>query len=140
MKTSSSLHPHHHFPSTKFYTSITTRVYIRTQLSFPAKVFLCQAKSGTNGSLNVRVMPPTLLAAEKEEAKAVLMLFLKKEGLSNAIAARTVNKSDPFIDHLVSVLHSKHKSRYLGENLQHLKSGMLLSHTLNLFSKSTVIV
>ncbi|RYQ86549.1 hypothetical protein Ahy_B10g106216 isoform A [Arachis hypogaea] len=68
---------------------------------------------GTNGSLNVRVMPPTLLAAEKEEAKAVLMLFLKKEGLSNAIAARTVNKSDPFIDHLVSVLHSKHKSRYL---------------------------
>ncbi|RYR32499.1 hypothetical protein Ahy_A10g047053 isoform D [Arachis hypogaea] len=88
-------------------------VYIRTQLSFPAKVFLCQAKSGTNGSINVRVMPPTLLAAEKEEAKAVLMLFLKKEGLSNAIAARTVNKSDPFIDHLVSVLHSKHKSRYL---------------------------
>ncbi|RYR32497.1 hypothetical protein Ahy_A10g047053 isoform E [Arachis hypogaea] len=24
MKASSSLHPHHHFPSTKLYTSITT--------------------------------------------------------------------------------------------------------------------
>ena len=69
--------------------------------------------SGTDGSLNIRAMPPTLLAAEKEEAKAVLTLFLKKQGLSNAIAARTINKSDLFIDHLVSVLHSKHKSRYL---------------------------
>jgi mTERF domain-containing protein len=40
-------------------------------------------------------------------------LFLKKQGLSNAVAARTINKSDIFIDHLVSRLHSVHKSRYL---------------------------
>ncbi|KAE8077139.1 hypothetical protein FH972_015733 [Carpinus fangiana] len=40
-------------------------------------------------------------------------LFLKKQGLSNAVAARTINKSDLFIDHLVSRLHSIHKSQYL---------------------------
>jgi mTERF domain-containing protein len=59
------------------------------------------------------VVPPALLAAEKEEAKAVLTLFLKKQGLSNSVASRTINKSDIFIDHLVSRLHSVHKSRYL---------------------------
>ncbi|GLT54703.1 hypothetical protein SLA2020_278820 [Shorea laevis] len=88
----------------------------RTQLSFPAKLFSCQAKftdSGTDGSFNLKVVPPALLAAEKEEAKAVLTLFLKKQGLSNAVASRTINKSDLFIDHLVSRLHSIHKSRYL---------------------------
>lgn len=58
-------------------------------------------------------MSPTLFAAEKEEAKAVLTLFLKKQGLSNAAASRTINKSDRFVDHLVSQLHSIHKSRYL---------------------------
>jgi len=69
--------------------------------------------SGIDGSLNLKVVSPTLLVAEKEEAKAVLTLFLKKQGLSNAIAARTSKKSDHFIDHLVSRLHSKHKSWYL---------------------------
>ena len=58
-------------------------------------------------------MSPALLAAEKEEAKAVLTLFLKKQGLSNTIAARTINKSELFVDHLVARLHSVHKSRYL---------------------------
>ncbi|XP_057445663.1 transcription termination factor MTERF5, chloroplastic isoform X2 [Lotus japonicus] len=109
MKAFSSFQPPQHFPCTRFFSSITTR----TQLSFHAKAFYCQAKSGIDGSLNLRVMPPTLLAAEKEEAKAVLCLFFKKQGLSNAVAARTINKSDLFIDHLVSKLHSKHKSRYL---------------------------
>ncbi|XP_048317826.2 transcription termination factor MTERF5, chloroplastic [Ziziphus jujuba] len=88
----------------------------RTQLAFVRKIFLCQANfadSGVNGSYSLKVVPHTLLAAEKEEAKAVLTLFLKKQGLSNAIAARTINKSDLFIDHLVSRLHSIHKSRYL---------------------------
>ncbi|GFY98359.1 proteinaceous RNase P 3 [Actinidia rufa] len=68
-------------------------------------------------SFGLRVVPPSLLAAEKEEAKAVLTMFLKKQGLSNAVTTRTINKSDerskPFIDHLVSRLHSVHKSRYL---------------------------
>ena len=72
------------------------------------------AESGVDGlSISLRVVPPSLLAAEKEEAKAVLSLFLKKQGLSNAVAARTINKSELFIDHLVSRLHSVHKSRYL---------------------------
>ncbi|RDY11331.1 Transcription termination factor MTERF5, chloroplastic, partial [Mucuna pruriens] len=109
MKTFSSIQPPHHFRCTRFFSHTATRI----QLSFPAKVFFCQAKSGIEGTLNVQVVPPTLLAAEKEEAKAVLTLFLKKQGLSNAVAARTINKSDLFIDHLVSKLHSKHKSWYL---------------------------
>lgn len=66
-----------------------------------------------DGSFSLRVVPPNLLAAEKEEAKAVLTLFLKKQGLTNAAAARTINKSDLFIDHLIARLHSVHKSRYL---------------------------
>lgn len=89
----------------------------RVQLSFPVKLFSCQAKyaadSGLDGSVSLRVVSPTLLAAEKEEAKAVLTLFLKKQGLSNSVAARTINKSDLFIEHLVSRLHYVHKSRYL---------------------------
>ncbi|KAL3644041.1 Transcription termination factor mterf5, chloroplastic [Castilleja foliolosa] len=82
-----------------------------TELTIPQKAFFPRAKQ--NGSFSLRLVPPTLLAAEKEEAKAVLTLFLKKQGLSNAVAARTINKSDAFVDHLVSRLHSVHKSRYL---------------------------
>lgn len=76
-------------------------------------IIYSDADSGIDGSSNVRVVSPTLLAAEKEEAKAVLTLFLKKQGLSNVVAARTINKSDLFIDHLISRLHFVHKSRYL---------------------------
>lgn len=79
-------------------------------------------------AVSIREMPLTLLAAEKEEAKAVLTLFLKKQGLSNAAAARTINKSDLFIDHLVSQLHSIHKSRYL-VGLPSVK----LSHSLSIY-------
>jgi mTERF domain-containing protein len=71
------------------------------------------ADSEIDGSFNLKVVSPTLLAAEREEAKAVLTLFLKKQGLSNSIASRTINKSDHFIDHLIATLHSIHKSRYL---------------------------
>ncbi|KAI9110052.1 hypothetical protein K1719_019093 [Acacia pycnantha] len=92
-----------HSSWTRAYTSM------RTQPHHIAKVFFCRAKN--DGSS--KSVPPTLLAAEKEEAKAVLTLFLKKQGLSNAVAARTINKSDVFIDHLVSKIHSKHKSWYL---------------------------
>lgn len=59
------------------------------------------------------MVSPALLAAEKEEARAVLTLFLKKQGLSPTVAARTINKSEHFVDHLVDRLHSVHKSRYL---------------------------
>ncbi|KAF3435195.1 hypothetical protein FNV43_RR22282 [Rhamnella rubrinervis] len=63
-----------------------------------------------NGSFSLKVVPPTLLEAEKDEAKAVLTLFLKKQHLSNAVASRTMQKSDHFIDHIVSRLHSAYKS------------------------------
>ncbi|KAL7135907.1 hypothetical protein ABFS83_11G129800 [Erythranthe nasuta] len=100
------------FPS----ISRSTFPHSRTELIVPQKVFFLRAKhaeSGIDGSVSLRLVSPSLLAAEKEEAKAVLTLFLKKQGLSNAVAARTINKSDPFIDHLVSRLHSVHKARYL---------------------------
>ncbi|XP_044478317.1 transcription termination factor MTERF5, chloroplastic-like isoform X2 [Mangifera indica] len=88
----------------------------RTQLTFPVKLFFCQATlafSSGNGSFNSTVVPPILLAAEKEEAKSVLSLFLKKQGLSKVVVAKTIAKSDVFINHLVSRIHSVHKSRYL---------------------------
>ncbi|KAE8647486.1 hypothetical protein Csa_003236 [Cucumis sativus] len=91
---------------------ITTQ---RVQVSFQRKLFSCRSRSDSeiDGSANLKVVSPALLTAEKEEAKAVLTLFLKKQGLSNAIAARTINKSDSFIDHLLLRLHLIHKSRYL---------------------------
>ncbi|KAL5751778.1 hypothetical protein ACOSQ2_022285 [Xanthoceras sorbifolium] len=103
------------FDSSPLFT--TTFSLSRIQLTFPKKIFFCQAKfaadSELGGSFSSEIVPPTLIAAEKEEAKAVLTLFLKKQGLSKSIAARTINKSELFIDHLVSRLHSVHKSRYL---------------------------
>ncbi|XP_010556273.1 PREDICTED: transcription termination factor MTERF5, chloroplastic isoform X2 [Tarenaya hassleriana] len=90
----------------------------RTQLWFTEKLIFRQEKSAVRFknlvvSFNPRPVPPSLIIAEKEEAKAVLSLFLKKLGFSNTFAVRTINKSDLFIDHLVSRLHSVHKSRYL---------------------------
>ncbi|KAL3521707.1 hypothetical protein ACH5RR_019856 [Cinchona calisaya] len=93
------------------------RPFYRTHFPSSRRLFFCRAKyaaeSGIDGSINLRMVPPTLLAAEKEEAKAVLTLFLKKQGLTNALAARIINKSEAFVDHLISRLHSVHKSRYL---------------------------
>ncbi|KAJ0039572.1 hypothetical protein Pint_26844 [Pistacia integerrima] len=86
------------------------------QITFPEKLFFCRAKlalSSGNGSFKSIVVPPTLLAAEKEEAKSVLSLFLKKQGLSKVVAAKTIIKSDLLIDHLLSRLHFVHKSQYL---------------------------
>ncbi|GJM85459.1 hypothetical protein PR202_ga01907 [Eleusine coracana subsp. coracana] len=54
-----------------------------------------------------------LLAAEREEAKAVLSLFLRQKGLRSTLAARIVNKSDGFIEHLVSKLQNTYRSRYV---------------------------
>ncbi|KAK9117503.1 hypothetical protein Sjap_016450 [Stephania japonica] len=71
------------------------------------------AKSVANGVHNFNTMPSSLLAAEKEEAKAVLALFLRRQGLSSLVATRTINKSKRFINHLVSRLHSVFKTRYL---------------------------
>ncbi|XP_058227798.1 transcription termination factor MTERF5, chloroplastic-like [Rhododendron vialii] len=95
----------------------------RTQLTFPSKLFFCRAKYaelGNAGSQNLIFAPANPLLAEKEEAKAVLTLFLKKRCLSKVVAARTVDKSALFIDHHVSRLHSVHKNRYLGGSRQEL--------------------
>lgn len=62
---------------------------------------------------DLSTIPSSLLTAEREEAKAVLTLFLRKQGLSNTVSARIINKSDRFIDHLILKLQSIHKSRYL---------------------------
>lgn len=67
------------------------------------------ADSPVNDSFNSRVEPPTLLAAERKEAMSVLTVFLMQQVLSKAVAARTINKSDHFIKHLVSRLYSTHK-------------------------------
>jgi mTERF domain-containing protein, mitochondrial len=53
-----------------------------------------------------------LLIAEREEAKAVLSLFLRQKGLRSTLAARITNKSDGFIDHLVSKLQNNYRSLY----------------------------
>ncbi|KAF7134729.1 hypothetical protein RHSIM_Rhsim08G0044500 [Rhododendron simsii] len=103
-----------------FGYSLEMRIKPRTQLTFPNKLFFCRAKyaeSGNTGSHNLIFAPANPLVTEKEEAKAVLTLFLKKRGLSNAVAARTVDKSALFIDHLVSRIHFDHKNRYPGTEL-----------------------
>lgn len=105
----------------------------RSQVHFPRKLFFFRSNSGESeiyGTSGVRTVSPSLLASEKEEAKAILTLFLKKQGLSNAVAVRTTNKSDLFINHLVFQLHSLHRSRYLEGNLQLLKFGSHLFPTL----------
>lgn len=92
-------------------------------------------ESGNAGSSTLRVAPAILLDAEKE-AKAVLTLFLKKQGLSKAVATRTINKAALFVDHLVSRLHSVHKTRYLvGSSTTYysLEHSFVMSY---LFSKS----
>ncbi|CAI9086976.1 OLC1v1020921C1 [Oldenlandia corymbosa var. corymbosa] len=103
------------FPRT--ISSSLTPLSHRTQFLSPLRLILCRsrlaAESEIHGSFNQRMVPASLLTAEKEEAKAVLTLFLKKQGFSNAVAARIVNKSDPFVDHLVARLHTMHKSHYL---------------------------
>lgn len=88
----------------------------RIQLKVLHQFVACRAKIyeyDATGSYGVTTVPTSLLVAEREEAKAVLSLFLRKQGLSYSVAARTINKSEPFIDHLISKLHSIHKSRYL---------------------------
>ncbi|KAI3985681.1 hypothetical protein MKX01_033964 [Papaver californicum] len=88
----------------------------RTQICFPRQLLLFRAKSAesqVDELQNFRAVPSAVLTSEKEEAKAFLTLFLKNQGLSSAVAARTINKSDHFIDHLVSRLHSVHKTWYL---------------------------
>ncbi|XP_071731162.1 transcription termination factor MTERF5, chloroplastic [Rutidosis leptorrhynchoides] len=83
----------------------------RTQLSFPQKIFFCRAE--IDGSVSLVNVPPNLLLAEREEAKAVLHMFLTSQGLNRLNAARKMKKLDLFIDHLLLRLHTVYKTRYL---------------------------
>lgn len=78
---------------------------------------ICNAQSYTDELWVAAPQSPAsvrsrLLAAEREEAKAVLSLFLRQKGLRSTLAARIVNKSDGFIEHLVSKLQIAYRSRY----------------------------
>ncbi|WJX27727.1 hypothetical protein P8452_16514 [Trifolium repens] len=58
MKTFSSIQPPHNFHFAPFFSSTS----IRTRVPFTARIFFCHAKSGTNESVNIQVLPPMLLA------------------------------------------------------------------------------
>ncbi|CAN8232128.1 unnamed protein product [Cochlearia groenlandica] len=107
-------------PSEIFLIARRDKPIKRTHLLFNGKLHfrqeplgLVRLKNRVATAYSARPVPPNLIAAEKEEAKAVLTLFFKKQGLSNSVSVKIINKSDLFIDHLVSKLHSIHKSRYL---------------------------
>ncbi|KAL2649907.1 hypothetical protein R1flu_018035 [Riccia fluitans] len=58
------------------------------------------------------------LVGEREEAKGVLSQFLRSRGFTSAVASRTVKNATLFTAHLLSLLHSQHRARYLaGEEL-----------------------
>ncbi|ESQ56141.1 hypothetical protein EUTSA_v10025001mg [Eutrema salsugineum] len=104
-------------PSEIFFIARRANPITRAQLWFTGRLSFRQETFGVRlknrVEFNPRPVPPNLIAAEKEEAKAVLTLFFKKQGLSNSVSVRIINKSEHFIDHLVSRLHSVHKARYL---------------------------
>nr|XP_043615176.1 transcription termination factor MTERF5, chloroplastic [Erigeron canadensis] len=83
----------------------------RTQLSFPQRLFFCRAE--IDGSVSLVNVPPNLLLAEREEAKAVLHMFLTSQGLNRLNASRKMKKLDLFVDHLLLRLHTVYKTRYL---------------------------
>ncbi|KAG0454959.1 hypothetical protein HPP92_023879 [Vanilla planifolia] len=87
------------------------RVQFRFSQSFSACKMKMDESEADDHSLSL--IPFSLLASEREEAKAILSLFLRQQGFSSAVAARITNKSDLFIDHLISKLHELHRSRYV---------------------------
>ena len=66
-----------------------------------------------DGSVSLVNVPANLLVAEKEEAKAVLHMYLTSLGMNRLNAARKMKKLDLFIDHLLLRLHTVYKTRYL---------------------------
>eukprot|EP01018_Ginkgo_biloba_P031802 Gb_15845 [translate_table: standard] len=89
--------------TTMFYYSLNW-----TRYKMPSFILKWQGDAFMNLAIDSRQ-----LASEREEAKAMILPFLKRLGLSNAVAARTLKKSDHFIMHLISILHSCYRTRYL---------------------------
>lgn len=93
-------------------SSVSSRSYgFRPQLSFPQRLLFCRAE--TDASVSLVNVPPNLLLAEREEAKAVLHMFLTNQGMNRLTAARKMKKLDRFVDHLMLRLHTVYKTRYL---------------------------
>ncbi|GAB2229740.1 hypothetical protein Droror1_Dr00013992 [Drosera rotundifolia] len=112
MRTSSAVQ----FPHIFFAPKTAVFPISRLLLPLPAKVKCFQGKlaeSGLDGSSCLKPVAVTVLTSKKEEAKDILTLFLKQQGLSSTVAATVVNKSDLFLEHLVSRLHILHKTGYL---------------------------
>ncbi|CAK9220192.1 unnamed protein product [Sphagnum troendelagicum] len=53
------------------------------------------------------------MACEREEAKAMVVDYLKGRGVSAPIAARVVNKASRFVAHLLALLRSRYRTRYI---------------------------
>ncbi|CAL5057283.1 unnamed protein product [Urochloa decumbens] len=92
-------------PSCKSCTLVSRQLPICNAQSYADELWVAAPQSPAS-------VRSRLLAAEREEAKAVLSLFLRQKGLRSTLAARIVNKSDGFIEHLVSKLQIAYRSRY----------------------------
>jgi hypothetical protein len=57
------------------------------------------------------------MAAEREEAKAMAVDFLRARGVSAPLAARAVKKANRLIAHLLSLLRASYRTRYLAGTL-----------------------
>lgn len=75
------------------------------------------AVSKLEGILANEERPSTIdckqLTAEREEAKALLLQFLKNLGLSTALSTRVAKKGGRFVDHLLSILHTRYHHDYV---------------------------
>eukprot|EP00249_Psilotum_nudum_P019401 c27233_g1_i2 orf=250-1797(+) len=68
---------------------------------------MCRIKGGEDKGLEKAVTSKQLVT-EREEAKALLVQFLKKMGINTAVAIQIVNKAGFFLSHIMSVLHSRY--------------------------------
>ncbi|CAI9283385.1 unnamed protein product [Lactuca saligna] len=95
------------------FAAASSSVSSRSQLSFPQTQRLLFCRAETDASVSLVNVPPNLLLAEREEAKAVLRMFLTNQGMNRLTAARKMKKLDRFVDHLMLRLHTVYKTRYL---------------------------
>ncbi|KAI3500985.1 hypothetical protein L1887_36815 [Cichorium endivia] len=91
----------------RLFGAASSSVSSRTQLSFPQRLFFCQAK--TDASVSLVNVPPNLLLAEREEAKAVLLThYAGREVTTPEIRDALIPYLDEFVeehgDNFVEVL------------------------------------
>lgn len=66
-----------------------------------------------NGQKSWELVDLKQMVGEREEIKAMLVDFLRSRSVSRPLAARVVNKSTRLITHLLSLLRTVHRARYL---------------------------